>query len=342
MDRYAAVHDNPQGPGDARPTAEQVGRDQDLIGNMPGKTVLVTGGTAGLGTETARVLHMTGAKIFITARSAAKGVQVASTISKANPENPAVEVVEMDLNSLASVRAGANDFLKRSSQLNVLITNAGVMASPEGRTADGFETQFGTNHLAHFLLFKLLKPTLLASSTSDLQSRVVVVSSSGHRSGGGIHPENYNQEGVYQPFVAYGQSKTANVYMATEIERRYGNQGLHAFALHPGVIFDTSLANHLKGGAEAINKAMQDADARTDQYKKSTPQGTATQVWAAVAKELEGKGGLYLDDVQVAKEVAEENPPGVLPGWKKWIWDQEMAMKLWDDSLKMVGLAEEK
>ena len=198
MDRYAKAHIDPQGPGDGRPTAEQVIRDQGLVGELKGKVVLITGGTAGLGTESARVLHMTGAKVFITARSAAKGKGTVKSINEAQPEHPPVEYIDMDMNSLTSVRAAADEFRRRSDKLNILITNAGVMACPEGRTKDGFETQFGTNHLAHFLHFQLLKPTLLASSTAEFQSRVISVSSAGHRRSG-IFPDNYNMEGVYDP-----------------------------------------------------------------------------------------------------------------------------------------------
>lgn len=153
MERYAAVHASPQGPGDARPTAEQIIKDQNHGEKLAGKTVLITGGTARLGTETARVLNQTGAKIFITARSAAKGEVIARSISKASPTLPAVEIIEMELSSLTSVSKAAQDFISPSNRLNSLITNAGVMACPESKTEDDFELQFQSNHLSHFLLF---------------------------------------------------------------------------------------------------------------------------------------------------------------------------------------------
>lgn len=158
-------------------------------------------------------------------------------------DSPQVHLLHLDLNSLASVRACAEEFKAKSQTLNILIENAGVMACPEGRTADGFETQFGNNHLAHFLLFYLLKPVLLASSTLDFNSRVVIVSSAAHRFGS-VHFDNISLQGEYKPFKAYAQSKTANIRAANEIDRRYNSQGLHAFSLHPGVI-QTELLRHI-------------------------------------------------------------------------------------------------
>lgn len=154
-------------------------------------------GSSGLGAESARVLYQSGAKVFITARQVAKAEELAKSIST-NSSRPPVSVIEMSLDSFDSIKAGVKQFQSQSKQLNVLLTNAGVMASPEGQTQDGFETQFGTNHLGHFLLFQLLKPILLASSTSDFNSRVVSLSSSGHRMSN-IEPDNYNLKGIYDP-----------------------------------------------------------------------------------------------------------------------------------------------
>lgn len=256
----------------------------------------------------------------------------------AAPDLPAVEFVVMDLGSLESVRKGAENFLSRSKRLNVLITNAGVMACPEGKTVDGFETQFGTNHLGHFLLFQLLKETLLSSSTSEFNSRVVAVSSSGHRAGD-IHPENYNLEGEYDPWRAYGQAKTANILFANEIERRYGGRGLHGLSLHPGAIMETELSRHQSGGSSEQWDAML-ADERFTMMQKNVGQGAATQVWAAVGKTLEGKGGLFLNDAQVATE-ASPDAPLFANGWSSYIWNEENAARLWKDSLKFVNLPQD-
>ena len=198
-----------------------------------------------------------------------------------------VHLLELELNSLESVRACANTFLSQSNTLNIFIANAGVMACPEGRTADEFETQLGTNHLSHFLLFNLLKPTLLASSTPSLPSRAIFVSSVGHRM---AEPNfaNLNLEGAYHEWAAYGQSKTASVWTANEINRRYGSKGLNAFSVHPGGIM-TDLQRHMSaealGGFDGIKSEF-----------KSPEQGAATTIWAATAKALEGDGGKYLEE----------------------------------------------
>ncbi|KEQ91092.1 hypothetical protein AUEXF2481DRAFT_44488 [Aureobasidium subglaciale EXF-2481] len=224
MDRYVAIHAKPNGPGDARTTAEQVLADEELAGKWQDRTVLITGATSGLGMEIARVLHKTGAKIFITSRQQAKGDEVAQAISSENPAFHPVEAIEMPMDSFESVRKVAAVFPSKGSKLDVLLLNAGVMAAPEGRTKDGSEIHFGTNYLAHFLLFQLPKPSLLQASKSGLHSRVVILSSGAHKSNG-VHPDNYNLEGDYNPYMAYAQSKTANIYMANESNRRFSKMG---------------------------------------------------------------------------------------------------------------------
>ena len=226
---YAAAHESTQGPGDARPTALQIVKDNDLEGKLTDKVIFITGCSSGIGIETARALAVTGAKLFCSTRDMEKGEAALGNILQPGH----VELIKLDMNSLDSVRACAEEFLSKSPKLNVLINNAGVMRTPEGKTADGFETQLGTNHLAHFLLFHLLKPALLAGSTPSFHSRVVNLSSESHRQSE-IHFDNLNLEGAYDPGVAYAQSKVANIYMANEIESRYGSSGLHGLSLHPG------------------------------------------------------------------------------------------------------------
>lgn len=341
LNRYAEVHAaTPNGRGDGRPTAEQILRDEGL-GKVYGKdkVFLITGGTAGLGAESARVLHKTGAKIFITGRDIAKGHRVAETIGAANPGNPAIEVIAMDHNSLESVRRAASEFLEKSDgRLNVLIANAGIVASPEPKTADGFETVFGVNYLAPFLLVQLLTPALIASTTPAFNSRLVVVSSAGHRASN-INPENYNGEGgAFDASKAYAQSKTALILMANEFERRYADRGIHALSLNPGVIMGTEISRGLPGTSESRRAMYYKMFPLLAKWEKDIEQGAATQVWASIAKALEGKGGLYLDDVQVAQETeAGGAEQYCLPGYKPWIWDGKMAARLWKDSLEMVG-----
>ena len=320
--RYAAAHIKPKGPGDSRPTGLDIVKDEGLEGKLAGKVMFITGCTSGIGVDTARALAATGATLYVTARDPSKGDAVLADILQTGR----VHLLKLDLNSLDSVRACAKEFLHQSTTLNVLVNNAGVMHTPEGKTADGFETQFGTNHLAHFLLFNLLKPALLASSTPDFHSRVVALSSSSGHKASGIHFDNLGLEkGVYTPQVAYGQSKTANIYMANEIERRYGMRGLHGLSVHPGGIV-TGLQKHWSEKQKAIL-----TDEKVVPLMKSTAQGAATTVWAAVGKELEGKGGLYLEDCGVSSEGK----------YAAWAYDKEKEGRLWGVSLKMVGLEDE-
>ncbi|EEU33773.1 uncharacterized protein NECHADRAFT_89149 [Fusarium vanettenii 77-13-4] len=336
MSRYLVQHASPSGPGDSRPTALQIIKDEDLVGKLAGKVIFITGGNQGLGLESARALYETGATIYLGVRDVAKGQKaiddILSTASKPDPKS--LFLIEMSLDSLNSVQAGAKAFLAQSSRLNILLLNAGVMATPEGRTKDGFETQFGIDHVGHFLLFELLKPTLLASSTPEFNSRVVLLSSLAHRfNGPRYHDLNFDEEGSYDPMVAYGQAKTANLLMSNEIERRYGGQGLHSLAVHPGIV-GTNLGQYLD---PSVMQSMAE-DKKSFSLMKDVPQGAATSVLAAVGREWEGRGGRYLADC------AEQGPAkdGASPwdmsdqGYAPWGFDEESAKKLWDVSTKLV------
>ena len=329
--RYTAAHQNPNGPGDARPTALQIVQDNDLIGKWSGKVAFVTGASSGIGIPTALALKATGAHVFAAVRDLQKGKEALGSAL----EPGSLDLIHLDLNSFASVRACAAEFLSKSSTLNLLVNNAGIMATPEGRTADGHELQFGTNHLAHFLLFQLLKPALLSAATPELASRVVNVSSVGHR-GGGVHLDNLKLEGIYDPWVSYGQAKTANIYMANELERRYASQNLHAFSLHPGGIW-TGLQVHVQDAVKqwkaipGIEKGM-----------KSAEQGAATTLWAAVDKELEGKGGLFLEECRVGEPVKPEALGNLAAGgYAAHAYDEEKEKELWKVSCELVGVEDE-
>lgn len=327
--KYAQAHQHLGGPGDARPTALQIVQDQNLVGRWQGKVIFITGCSSGLGVETARALYQTGATLYLTARDTAKAKIALGDVV----DSPRVHLLQLDLNSLASVRACAEEFKSQCQTLNILIENAGVMACPEGRTADGFETQLGTNHLAHYLLFHLLKPVLLASSTAELNSRVVIVASSAHMVSS-VDFDNLNLEkGEYDPWKAYGQSKTANIWTANEIERRYGSQGLHAFSLHPGAIA-TELLRHVSDE----QKSSWGEDEYIKKYWKSPEQGAATSVWAAVAKELEGKGGKYLDDCQIAGPHDPAKSGGQGPGYAPHAYNQEGEAELWSKTLDLLKI----
>lgn len=274
--KYAAAHASPAGPGDARPTAADIVKDEGMTGKLGGKVFVITGCSAGIGIETARALITTGASktlrmwvmvitvcvyqdfgsiasgadLYLTARDMQKGQKVIQDLlASSSNTHGKVELLHLELDSLQSVRDCAECFLKKSKTLNVLInnagmlakssasqitmqhhpvssipvhfhtftTNTGVMATPEGQTKDGFETQFGVNHLGHFLLFKLLEKTLLASATPAFCSRVVSLSSSGHKSSPILFDDYDLKKAGYTPFKAYGQSKTANIYLANEV-----------------------------------------------------------------------------------------------------------------------------
>ncbi|KAF2447876.1 NAD(P)-binding protein [Karstenula rhodostoma CBS 690.94] len=327
--RYAAVHEKPKGAGDSRPTALQIVKDNELEGKLAGKVVLITGCSSGIGIETARAMKATGAHVFATARDLNKGKKALADIL----EPGKLDLELLDLNSLASVRSFAKSFLsKTNNQLNILINNAGIMAIPEEKTEDGFEKQFGTNHLAHFLLFQLLKPALLSSATPEFHSRVVSVSSLGHRYNN-IDLDNIMLEnGTYEPNRAYAHSKIGNIYLANEIERRYGSQGLHANSLHPGGIW-TGLQDHLDTSAWRASPEI-------NNYMKSGAQGAATTVWSAVGKCWEGKGGKYLDNCQIAPPVPEDAEISA-SGYAAWAYDEEAEKRLWSMSNKFVGLPED-
>ena len=324
--KYSEAHKpaNLRGPGDARPTALQIIKDEGLEGKMTDKVFIVTGASSGIGTETGRALAATGGKVFLTARN----VRKCEEACKSFLEPGRVELLEMDNNSLDSVRTAARAFLAKSDKLNVLVNNAGIMAAPYMKTADGFESQFGTNHLAHFLFFILLKDTLLASSTQGFNSRVVNVSSSGHMAGE-VQFGDYNFEKTdYTPFAGYGQSKTANIYMANEIENQYGSKGLHGLSLHPGGIW-SGLQKFIPPETIAQWKSRPNVE----NILKSTEQGAAITVLAAVGKEYEGKGRLYLENSGIAGPTEDGNV-----GYLSYAFDKEKEARLWTDSLKMVGV----
>ena len=239
-------------------------------------------------------------------------------------------ILEIDVSSMASVRKAVETFLSKSTKLNILINNAAIMACPEAKTVDGFESQFGTNYVGHFLLYKLLESNLLESSTPDFHSRVVNVASSGHHASS-VHFDNFTLEGEYDPWKAYGQSKTAMIWMTNEIERKHGKNGLHGLSLMPGGIM-TQLQDHVPDST----KEKWNTDPYIVKFMKSPAQGAATTMIAAVGKEWEGKGGVYLDDC----EEAIPTPKGreTMLGCMPHAFDPENEPKLWDETLKMVNL----
>src|SRR5690242_7244390 len=260
--------------------------DEVLAGvDLKGKRILVTGVSAGLGVETARALAAHGADVVGAARDLDKARQATEAIRAAGKGSLAL--IELDLASLKSVRSAADALVTQAKPFDLVIANAGVMACPKGTTKDGFETQFGTNHLGHFVLVNRLASLLKPGS------RVVALSSAGHRySDVNLEDPNFDHT-EYTPFGAYGRSKTANVLFAVEFDRRHRDRGVRATAVHPGGI-DTELARHMPpGSTEQIIKEINAnrAEGAPAFAWKTVPQGAATSVWAGVVAAPDAVGG---------------------------------------------------
>ncbi len=303
---------------DAASTADEVLGGLDL----DGRTVVVTGTSAGLGVETARALSARGANVFGVVRNIDKARAALDQVGAAD-----VGLYEADLASLSSVRACTDKFVADGhDRIDVLIANAGIMACPQGTTADGFELQFGTNHLGHFVLVNRLMPLLLSSDGA----RVVMLSSSGHGFGDVSLDDPNFERTPYDAWLAYGRAKTANVLFAVELDRRYRDQGLRATAVHPGGII-TDLGRHLTD--ETMN-ALIEARGATDVKWKSVPQGAATSVWAGFVADGAEVGGRYCEDCAAAPVVDDS---GSSPGVMAYALDPDTAAELWTVSERLVG-----
>jgi NAD(P)-dependent dehydrogenase (short-subunit alcohol dehydrogenase family) len=299
--------------------------DDVLAGvDLSGKRILITGVSAGLGVETARALTAHGASVIGAARDLDKARTATAGI-------PGIELIELDLASLASVRAAADALNAAGDRFDIVIANAGVMATPRGRTADGFETQFGTNHLGHFVFVNRI-----ASLIRD-GGRFVSLASAGHRFSDVDLDDPDFETTPYEPFLAYGRSKTANVLFAVEFDRRYKARGVRAAAVHPGGIA-TELGRHLSPDAmqalvDNLN-AQRDAGAPAFEFK-SIPQGAATSVWAAAVASADAVGGKYCEDCHVA--ALSDAGDMMSGGVRAYALDPERARALWAKSEAMVG-----
>ena len=303
--------------------------------SLKGKRILVTGVSAGLGVETARALVAHGANVVGTARDLEKAKRATEHVSKAAAESGATfEVVELNLASLKSVRAAADKLVADARRFDVIIANAGVMATPFGKTEDGFETQFGTNHLGHFVFVNRI-----ARLIND-GGRLVNLSSSGHRfSNVDLNDPGFDST-TYEPFLAYGRSKTANILFAIEFDRRHRSRGVRATAVHPGGIA-TELARHMPEGAiEAFIQQLQEQRAAAGEAPfefKSIPQGAATSVWAGVIAEADEVGGKYCEDCQVGVLIPDDvQVSAINKGVRAYALDAETARALWKKSEEMV------
>src|SRR5271170_3088709 len=305
--------------------------DEVLEGvRLSGKRVLVTGVSAGLGVETARALAAHGAEVVGAARDLAKAKAATVEVRAGAANGGGLELVELDLATLASVRACADALIADGGQFDLIIANAGVMACPFGKTADGFETQFGTNHLGHFVFVNRIASLLKSGS------RLVNLSSAGHRfSDVDIEDPNFEHT-PYTEFGAYGRSKTANILFAVEFDRRHKERGVRATAVHPGGI-QTELGRHMtpqvRESLIASINASQPPGVPAFKWK-SIPQGAATSVWAGVVAAAEQVGGRYCEDCHVAEIV---NSEGFRGGVRPYALDPQRAKALWAKSEEMVG-----
>lgn len=308
--------------------------DEVLAGvDLSGKRVLVTGVSAGLGVETARVLAAHGAQVVGTARDLAKAERATQVVRDQAANGGGIELVELDLASLASVRAAADKLVADGRPFDVVIANAGVMATPLGHTVDGFETQFGTNHLGHFVFVNRI-----ASLIKD-GGRLVNLASSGHRYSN-VDLEDPNFEHTpYEPMVAYGRSKTANILFAVEFDRRHKDRGVRATALHPGGI-QTELGRHI--GEDTLEQVIGRINAELAEQGqppfqwKTIPQGAATSVWAGFVAPAEEVGARYCENCHVS-QVTDGIINPISEGVRSYALDPDNAKALWAKSEEMVG-----
>ncbi|CAL2057361.1 MULTISPECIES: SDR family NAD(P)-dependent oxidoreductase [Streptomyces] len=302
----------------ATSTADEVLEGIDL----GGKLALVTGGYSGIGLETTRALVKAGARVVVPARRPETAEQALAGL-------PGVEVDELDLGDLESVRRFAERFLASGRGLDIVIDSAGIMACPETRVGDGWEAQFATNHLGHFALVNRLWPAIAPGG-----ARVVSVSSRGHHAAG-IRWDDIHWRRGYDKWEAYGQAKTANVLFAVQLDKLGRDAGVRAFALHPGGIL-TPLQRHL-AQEEMVERGWIDEGGNLlhPEVFKTPQQGAATQVWAATSPQLDGLGGLYLEDCDIAEPAPDTDDR---EGVKDWAIDPEQAARLWTLSAELTGV----
>jgi NAD(P)-dependent dehydrogenase (short-subunit alcohol dehydrogenase family) len=313
--------------------------DEVLSGiDLRGKRILVTGVSAGIGVETARSLAAHGAYIVGAARDLPKAETATAQVRQDAADNGGgFELVELDLGNLKSVRACADRLVANGTPFDLIIANAGVMATPFGHTVDGFETQFGTNHLGHFVLVNRIASLLRSGS------RLINLASSGHRySNVDLDDPNFERT-PYEPFLAYGRSKTANIQFAVAFDERHRQRGVRAAAVHPGGI-QTELARHLDPSriqsiVDQLNQQLAEEGKAPFQFK-TISQGAATSVWAGVVARADEIGGKYCENCHVGHIVADDvTISAISEGVRGYALDSKLAAALWKKSEEMVGEA---
>ena len=317
----------------SKPFGAESTTDEVLEGvSLSGKRVLVTGVSAGLGVETARALAAHGAEVVGAARNLAKAKEATAPVRADAAKGGGLELIELDLASLASVRACADALVANGKLFDLVICNAGVMATPFGKTTDGFEMQFGTNHLGHFVLVNRI------ASLMKPEARLVNLSSAGHQiSDVDLDDPNF-ERAPYNAWSGYGRSKTANILFAVEFDRRHKDRGIRAAALHPGAI-QTELSRYLDEEArreltEIMTQVARLPGAKPITYK-SVPQGAATSVWAAAVAKADAVGGRYCEDCHVAEVI--DAAGFTFAGVRPYALNPERARALWAKSEEMVG-----
>ena len=304
--------------------------------NLRGKRILVTGVSAGLGVETARSLAAHGANVVGAARDLNKAETATAQVRKdASANGGSFDLIALDLGDLKSVRDSSNKLLEKGEPFDVVIANAGVMATPFTYTKDGFEMQFGTNHLGHFVFVNRIASLIRAGG------RLINLSSAGHRySNVDLQDPNFERT-EYEPFVAYGRSKTANILFAVAFDNRHRERGVRAAAVHPGGI-RTELGRYTDVGRletmiAQINKQLA-AEGKPPFQLKTVPQGAATSVWAGVVAPADEVGGRYCENCHVGKIVPDDATITVASeGVRAYALDPTNAEALWKKSEEMVG-----
>jgi NAD(P)-dependent dehydrogenase (short-subunit alcohol dehydrogenase family) len=300
---------------------------RDALGGrrLDGRVAIVTGGYAGIGLETTRALAGAGATVIVPARSPDKARDALAGLER-------VELETLDLGEPASIDSFAERFTASGRPLHVLVNNAGIMATPLARDARGFEAQLATNHLGHFQLAARLWPALRAARGA----RVVALSSRGHSRAGVDFDDPHFERRPYDKWVAYGQAKTANALFAVALDARGEPHGVRAFSVHPGAVMTELVRSIPKDELDAIRARLAASPYANAAFYKNTEQGAATSVWCATSAQLDGKGGVYCEDVDIAEAVADDFPEP--RGVRHWATDPTLAERLWKLSEEWTGV----
>lgn len=302
----------------------------EVIGgaDLGGKFAVVTGGYSGLGLETTKGLAEAGADVLIPARRPDHAREIIAGLGELRGS---VTVDEMDLGDLASAQAFGERIAGGDRSVDILINNAAIMACPETRVGDGWEAQFATNHLGHYVMTNTMWPALVA----DGGGRVVSLSSTGHKLSD-IRYDDIQFTSGYDKWVAYGQAKTANCLFAVHLDAQGADSGVRAFAVHPGGIM-TELQRHLPK-EEMINMGWMDADGNVNELFKTPEQGASTSVWAATSPQLDGLGGVYCENCDIANPEDPDSPMARFMGVAAYAVDSANATKLWGLSAELTGV----